>query len=290
MRLQRSRSGMLLTGTVVMDRDETQLQLLSADALFTLALTSEDEAQAWSAIAQLHRLTTEAVFTEAVRLCHGHEARQRRVGVDVLAQLGLQEQTFHEPVMQVLLAKLEIEESPEVLASIGVALGHRGDARAIEPLLALQQHPDPDVRAGVVFGMLGHTDPRAVDCLIALSADSEVRVRDWATFGLGVQIDTDTSEIRAALRARLHDLDGDTVGEAMVGLARRKDAQVIAPLLQHLQAGNVGSLPLAAAAALADPVLLPALQQIQAQWSENQEWPYQLLEEAIVACTPRTSR
>jgi HEAT repeat protein len=153
MRLQRSRSGILLTGTVVMDRDETQLQLLSADALFTLVLTSEDEAQAWSAIAQLHRLTTEAVFTEAVRLCHGHEARQRRVGVDVLAQLGLPEHTFHESVMQVLLARLEIEDSPDVLASIGVALGHRGDVRAIEPLLALQQHPDPDVRAGVVFGM-----------------------------------------------------------------------------------------------------------------------------------------
>jgi hypothetical protein len=76
------------------------------------------------------------------------------------------------------------------------------------------------------------------------------------------------------------------VGEAMVGLARRKDAQVLAPLLAFLQAGNVGSLPLEAAAALADPVLLPTLQQIQAQWSGKQEWLYQLLEEAIVACTP----
>jgi hypothetical protein len=62
--------------------------------------------------------------------------------------------------------------------------------------------------------------------------------------------------------AALHDQDGDTAGEAMVGLARRKDTQVIAPLLAFLQAGNVGSLPLEAAAALGDPVLLPTLQQI----------------------------
>ena len=181
---------------------------------------------------------------------------------------------------------LGTEDSPEVLASIGIALGHRGDARGIGPLLPFQQHPNADVRYGVVFGLLGHTDPRAIDCLIALSADPEVRVRDWATFGLGVQIDTDTPELRAALRARLQHPDGDTAGEAMVGLARRKDAQVVAPLRELLQAGDVGSLPLEAAVALADQLLLPTLQQVQAQWSGNQEWPYQLLEEAIAACTP----
>jgi hypothetical protein len=125
-----------------------------------------------------------------------------------------------------------------------------------------------------------------VACLIALSADREVHVRDWATFGLAVQIDTDTPALRAALCARLDDPDGNTAGEAMVGLARRKDAQVVAPLLKFMQTGHVGSLPLEAAAALADPVLLPTLQQIQTQWSGKQDWLYQLLEEAIAACTP----
>jgi hypothetical protein len=75
----------------------------------------------------------------------------------------------------------------------------------------------------------------------------------------------------------------------MVGLARRKDARVIASLLAVLQTGDVGSLPLEAAAELADPLLLPALVQLQARWGNNQEWPYQLLQEAIVACTPPSS-
>jgi len=266
-------------------QDEPQLNSLSADALFRLALTSEDETQAWTAIERLHRLNTEAVFTEALQLCRSPIAHERRVGVDVIAQLGLPEQTFHEPAMQILLAMLETEDSPDVIASIGIALGHRSDARAVGGLLPFQQHPDPDVRYGVVFGMLGHTDPRAIACLITLSTDPEVRIRDWATFGLAVQIDTDTPEVREALLARVQDPDGDTAGEAMVGLARRKDVQVVAPLLEALQAGHVGSLLLEAAAALADPVLLPTLQQIQAQWSGNQDWRYQLLEEAIAACT-----
>jgi HEAT repeat protein len=270
------------------DHDNPTLDLLSADDLFRLAVASHDEEQAWSAIERLQRLDTESVFAEAARLCHSQNARQRRVGVDVLGQWRLPQQTSQEAIVQELLALLKTEASPDVLASLGVALGHRRDLRAIEPLLALQQHPDPDVRHGVVFGLLGHADPHAIDCLIALSADPNVRVRDWATFGLAVQIDTDTPEIRAALLARLHDPDGDTAGEAMVGLARRKDRRAVAPLLELLQSGDAGSLPLEAAAALADPVLLPTLQHIQAQWSGKHEWPYQLLEEAIIACTPPT--
>ena len=161
--------------------------------------------------------------------------------------------------------------------------------RAIGTLLRFQQHPDAAVRHGVVFGLLGHTDPNAVACLIRLSADPEPHVPDWATFGLAVQIDIDAPELRAALIARLHDPDGDTAGEAMVGLARRKDARVVAPLLELLQLGDVGSLPLEAAVALADPVLLPALEQIRAQWNGKHDWQYELLAEAIVACTPRAT-
>src|SRR5690349_12451285 len=120
--------------------DNTELTTLAADSLFEIALTSQNEERAWAAIQRLHGVATEEIFTKAVALCRSPSAHDLRVGADVLAQLGLPEQTFHEPVMQVLLAMLETEDAPEVLASIGVALGHRHDARAIGPLLALQQH------------------------------------------------------------------------------------------------------------------------------------------------------
>lgn len=259
---------------------------LSVEALFTIAATSYDEDQVWAAIERLRSIGTEAIYTQAVAFCHSETARERRVGVDVLAQWGLPQPTYHEPVVQLLLTVLETEQSPEVIASIAIALGHRNDARAVAALLPFQTHPDPEVRYGVAIGLLTHPDPRAVACLIALSADPEPHIRDWATFGLAVQIDTDTPEIRAALAARLSDPDGDTAGEAMVGLARRNDPRVIAPLLELLREDDGGSLPLEAAAALGDPVLLPALHAIQASWSGAHDWPYSLLEEAIAACTP----
>jgi hypothetical protein len=40
---------------------------------------------------------------------------------------------------------------------------------------------------------------------------------------LNAQLNLDSPEIRAALIARLDDADDDTRGEAMIGMARRKD-------------------------------------------------------------------
>ncbi len=58
------------------------------------------------------------------------------------------------------------------------------------------------------------------------------------------------------------------------------------PLLATLESGDVGSLPLEAATALADPRLNPALVQLRDQWEGEHSWEYKMLEEAIVACAP----
>jgi HEAT repeat protein len=138
--------------------DDTLVNNLSADALFALASTTDDEEQAWAAIERLRNLATEDVFTQAVRLCHSCDAHERCVGVVVIAQFGLPQQTYHEPVVQLLIQMLEAEEAPTVLESIGIALGHRNDVRAVGPLLQFQQHAEPAVRYGVVFGLLRQTD------------------------------------------------------------------------------------------------------------------------------------
>lgn len=72
-------------------------------------------------------------------------------------------------------------------------------------------------------------------------------MRDWATFGLGQQCDLDTHEIREALVARLNDPDDDTRDEAIMGLARRKDARAIPAIERELRASEFGSLVLEAA-------------------------------------------
>jgi HEAT repeat protein len=266
--------------------DNLDAAAIETDALFTLALSTNDTDAAWDAIAELHRRGTSDVYLRARQLCLSSLAHERRVGADILGQLGSPLPTYHEESVQELLAMLATEQMPEVLESIGIALGHRADLRAIVPLLQYQYHSDPAVRYGVVFGLLGHDTPEAIAALIALSADPEPHIRDWSTFGLAVQIDTDTPAIREALAARLNDTDPDTCGEAMVGLARRKDSRVLQPLLEALRSGDVGSLPLEAAAALHDPQLFSTLVQVREQWHGEQTWEYSLLEEAITACKP----
>jgi HEAT repeat protein len=208
------------------------------------------------------------------------------VGAGILGQLGLPETTFHEESVSILVSMLDHEQEPCVLNSIAVALGHRADARAIEPLVRLKNHPDEVVRFGIVCGLLTLDDERAINTLIELSTDVDSDVRDWATFGIGSMIETDTPEIRAALLARTIDEDADTSGEALVGLARRHDERAVDLLLKELEAGWNGSLLLEAATELADPRLYPSLVKLQEEWDEAKSWPYSMLEEAIAACQP----
>ncbi len=258
------------------------------EELLHVALTEEDEDLAWDAIAALHLRGSPDTFEAARQLCASEDANERRVGADILGQLGKEENKFHEESVTILLELLEHEQDTDVLNSVAVALGHRKDPRAIEPLVRLKNHPDEDVRSQVVFGLWTQEDERAINTLIELSTDSDSHVRDWATFGIGSMSETDTPAIRAALMARLTDEDSTTRGEAMVGLARRHDERVVETILAELEAGWYGSLLFEAATEIADPRLYPVLVGLQEEWSDDKDWPYSMLEEAIAACRPHT--
>lgn len=261
------------------------------EELLHVALTEADEDVAWRAIAELQGRGDRDVFDHACRLCQMEDAQARRIGADILGQLGVHVgqpgRAFHEETMAVLLAMIEHEQDPHVLHAVAIALGHRRDPRAIEPLVALKNHPDTLVRYAVVHGISGYEDELAIQALIELSTDPDVDVRDWATFGLGSQIDADTPAIRAALFARLTDEEGDTRGEAMVGLARRHDRGMVELLLNDLEAGWFGSLLIEAAAEIGDPCLYPILLRLREEWEGDKEnWRYKELEEAIACCQP----
>jgi HEAT repeat protein len=127
------------------------------------------------------------------------------------------------------------EDSAKVLGSIGFACGHLHEPGCIEALLHLKQHRDADVRYAIVHALSGHEDGRAIQALIELSSDDDKDIRNWATFGIGSQIETDTAEIKNALFSRLQEEDAEIRGEALVGLARRQDERVVAPLLKELE-------------------------------------------------------
>ena len=96
--------------------------------------------------------------------------------------------------------------------------------------------------------------------MVQLTNDSVASVRDWATFGLGTLVDVDTRLIRRALWARMKDGDETVRGEALVGLARRKDRRIRTYIIKDLVRTDAGTLIFEAAEEYGDPTLLPYLE------------------------------
>jgi HEAT repeat protein len=255
------------------------------DELFHTALAGTDEDVVWSAINELQQRGSREAFEHARELCASPDSHEQRVGVDVLAQLGIPDLTFHEETLAILLGMLEQEREPTVLKSIALALGHRHDPRAIEPLVRLKKHPDEGVREGVVFGLLSHEDELAIQALIELSRDPDAYyIRDWATFGLGTQIKADTLAIREALVARLADEEGIVRGEAMIGLAGRYDQRMLEPLFNDLSTGWLGTTLTDEAGRIRES-LYPVLVQMSEVWEgDKASESYKHLEESIERC------
>lgn len=220
----------------------------------------------WAAVARLQNAATREVLDAALAACSAPDPVRRQVGAAVLGQLGHSKPGL-EPVFceerftgLMVLLNAEREESghPQVLAAACFALGHLHDRRAISTLLDLVPHPDTDVRYGVTSALSAHDDAAAIGGLIALSADANDEIRDWATFGLGQLVETDTPQIRAALRARLDDPCVDARNEAIEGLATRNDQSVLPVLIRELYR-QVAVPLLDACIAMATPELCDAL-------------------------------
>jgi HEAT repeat protein len=254
----------------------------STEELIALSLRGEeDDEQAWAAIALLHWRGTRDVLEAAERLVYSPLPRERGRGADILGQLGIPRRTFPEECFQLLLGLLRRENEPAVLGSVATALGHLRDARAVPELVKLKAHPRVEVRLGVVHGLMCQDAPEAIATLIELSEDPDEDVRNWSTFNLGTQLDLDTPELRAALLRRLKDPHEETRGEALVGLARRKDPRVLEPLLAALSAENVMVLVVEAAMELQDPRVYPHLIALRDSPGEADHYFRSVLCEAI---------
>lgn len=220
------------------------------------------------------------VFEAAQKLCQSKIIKKRKLGVDILGQLGRPKRTFPDESLSILLKLIDTEKDSKILSSIGIAFGHIGDKRAIKPLVKLKNCPIAEVREGVVLGISGHEDAESINTLIELTSDEAENVRNWATFGLGTQIDSDTAEIRKALFQRLGDGVHEIRVEALVGLAKRQDPRVVEPLIKELSSDSVGILAVEAAKEIGDVRLTSVLKQLQDWWNVDQN----LLADAINSC------
>ena len=83
---------------------------------------------------------TSEVLETAKRLCIGAAPRERKLGADILGQLGVPDRAFPDECFHTLARMVTDETDSEVLESIGIAFGHLHDIRAVELLAPLRHH------------------------------------------------------------------------------------------------------------------------------------------------------
>lgn len=260
----------------------------SIGELIASALDGDDEDhERWGDVGELQDRGDLEDLEAAARLISSDDGRERRLGVDILAQGQVAQKPMRDRAIPLLLDLVARERDPTAVASLCHTFGHLHDPATIGAVRVWATHPDENIRFGV-HGLTGYEDDRAIQTLIQLSADDDGGVRDWATFGLGTEIAMDTPAIRGALRARLDDPDGDTRMEALAGLARRCDPGVINALRVLLADTDVDTLPLEAGLVLAAPAFHGALERLAGAWEREEVLMNVIatMEEAICACQP----
>jgi HEAT repeat protein len=254
-----------------------------------LAIDDEDDHQYWDLVRELQRRGDASTFQVARDLCAQPSEPARVLGINILAQLGFSAgRPFLEETLPVAVQLADSAQSPRMLIAAISALGHLRDPRGLQHCIRYVKHPNADVRFEVAQSLPHVVDESTaegvVSALVQLMVDSSSDVRDWATFGLGSLLEVDTTEVRDALFARLDDTDGDTAGEALVGLAMRKDPRAADHIIRQLARSDAGNLIVEAAARLGDSRCLPALYKLREnRWDADDprgEW----LAWAITAC------
>ncbi len=256
--------------------------LRTTTELVSVAMTETNEEIARDAVRALHWRGGLDVLERAKQLTESICSRERRLGADILGQLGIPERAYPEQCKCLLRGMLTADEIADVLRAVLVAISHQNDIEAIPRVVGFSTHHDSEVRHGVVLALSIHNShevPQAIETLIKLSNDSCEHVRDWATFALGTLIEIDAKQICDALADRLSDADFDTRGEALVGLAQRKDVRVIAALKLELESDCIGCLAIEAAELIASNELYDLLMDLRGWWDIDVD----LLERAIEA-------
>jgi HEAT repeat protein len=244
------------------------------DVRIEAALGTYDEDCRWDLIAGILAECPDDVLEEAAGLLQGDLERGRTLGADILGRFVGIEPNSRPVVLDALLTAMTVEKASAPKASIVAALGHIDDPGTLGEVCPLACDPSPEVRLAVAFAVATISPqplaPEARTALLSLSRDGDPEVRDWATFGLGTLSDADGPDVRAALLERAEDASHEARAEALFGLAVRRDPRAVPHLIRALQSPLVGGLEVDAAAAAADPRLLPALWALQQAGAADQ--------------------
>ncbi|MFC4263853.1 hypothetical protein ACFOWM_13230 [Ferruginibacter yonginensis] len=232
------------------------------EKLFFRLVNNKSDKTYWDNIRTLRSRANANNFNTCVKQIKSSKPKERIIGIDILAQLGLTPRPFFKESRKLFFDILKKEKDPKVLLSVLYAIGHNNEklkSDEIALLVSFKDNANEGVRDGLVSALLSVDNKLAIDTLIHLTNDKASHIRDWATFGIGTQIERDNKIIREALWSRVDDKHQDTKLEAIVGLAKRKDLRIKEVIKRELLDGEFGKLIFESIEELNDKDFLPLL-------------------------------
>lgn len=275
-------------------RRKSRIRKASLQRLTRVAIRRWNTDASGDAIAELQRRGSPQTLELARNLYTSRSWRRRGLGMYIVSQWFRRERgrcvVFATDACHLLLFAGLRDPHPAVIAAAVSGFAHRYHAAALDDLVRLSTHASGDVRWSVACALAHYFQPAAIDTLLRLMNDRDDGVRDYATWAIAQMHEADTPEIRAALWRNLDDSNEDVVGEALCGLASRKDLAVLPHVIARLTP-DCRVYELKAAGLLADPALLAALLALEAHCSESNAdglsyWESEL-RDAIAACRPK---
>lgn len=234
------------------------------DKLLSRLINNKTDKSRWNNISVLRKRPSKELFAKCVELIKSNNPKIRKIGIDILAQLGLPPRPFLNETLKIYFELLDTENDPDVLMSLLYSIGHNNDKldnEQIEKICSFINTKNSLINEGLVFALLGIDNLNAIETLIKLSSDKLSHIRNWATFGLGTQIERNNKTIREALWERVNDKNQETKLEAIVGLAKRKDKRVNDIIRREIIGGEYGTLLFEAIIETQDKEFLPLLKQ-----------------------------
>src|SRR5262245_29018225 len=232
---------------------------------------SYDDDHYWPNLGVITHRATREVWEAGVRLCASNCVFEQRLGCDILARLGAPEHPFRANSFDPIVSLLERTENNDTVLCVLYGLGHLCNPRAVPILLRYLRDPDADRRHAIAWALPHFQESYDVGPpLIDLSTDWEIDVRDWATFGLALLTDRDSAAVRNALVARADDDISIIRGEALRGLAERRDPRTYDLLAREFERPLVSELAIEAAETCGDP---RSLELLLAARDRFEHWP-----------------
>lgn len=234
---------------------------LTSKSLIGMALQRWDSTSSWDAIFALRFRPEEETVRHCQRLFASRNWRKRSLAVNVICQLQFPDhREYAQDIARELIQAALDDPQSEVVAAAAFATGHRECPKCLSRLIELASDPDCELRFAATFGLGNNQDVKAIPTMLALAKDADDDVRNWAMFGLGSLWDLDTPEVREALWLGYSDHVDEIRGEALVGLAKRRDKRVLELLPSALEANLNWNVELVEM--LSEPEYQPELQKL----------------------------